>query len=239
MKIFNQKSLMIVGLLLNYMQLFATGVNSPVNVCTPMCGGNNMHCTGITATCTTGKGGSSALNEKPDLNAALDRVNWPDAETLAPKSLGVITESIKVTVEPPLAKSKNKKLYTFTPTQGPQANKQIKILLVAVNIHDKKQPADVQEALTKEINKIKADGVFGCLVKIYRKLSGEAQWIDMGEDILVEECDRLKDLIIPIMIDSKGIGKITRPVKIKDADGSTGTLTEVIIDFAVPVIYNR
>lgn len=201
-----------------------------VATCTNACGGQNVSCRNFTADCGGGSGsgaGGGLLEGVMGLNAYHDRVDFV-TKNASRKNLGTITKDKQVDVDyPDVAKLK---IYSFVPTQGAESGRKIEVLIASYELAGE-FPANTPESVKTEIDKIKARTEdYTHLIKIYRRLQGERQWLELGDILSNKAPDALDSLQVNIA--PNAMVRTSKAIGITNVDGERNVLPQAVIDFA-------
>lgn len=165
-------------------------------------------CQGVMANCILG---NITVGEAGDI------VSF-DTTGLKIKNYGRLTKPLKVTLQISQA---GKSLFTLTPTQGAQAERQIKVLFYAFDIDN--MPKDLSNPkLYTEANDGKTKFPWAkTMLKTYRQLDGEQQWTEMIASFSQTTFDKMKPISAELFAD----GRVN--VEVAPHQGPDGTLVPV------------
>ena len=201
------------------------------NVCSNIIAGNQVQGSNQNASCHGGDSEGGLLESAIDmLNSYKDRVDWKmtDYET---KDLGRVTSAQKVTIKyPAVGKMKH---FSFQPTEGTMQDKKIELLLVSFSIHGKTNNITIPEAVQKQLTLLKTNkSPFRNLVKVYRKLEGETQWVEFAE-LYARTNPEVKKLEVTFTLFPDGSAEATEKLYRTDAEDVTTEYESNRIDLTV------
>lgn len=201
------------------------------NVCSNIIAGNQVQGSNQNASCHGGDSEGGLLESAIDmLNSYKDRVDWKmtDYET---KNLGRIKKAQKVTIKyPAVGKMKH---FSFQPTEGTMQDKKIELLFVSFSIHGKTNGITIPEAVQKQLQTLKKNkSPFKNVVKVYRKLEGETQWIEFAE-LYARTNPDAKKLEVTFTVLPDGSAEATEKLYRTDAEDVTTEYESNRIDLTV------
>lgn len=188
------------------------------NVCSNIIAGNQVQGSDQSANCGSASDGGLLESAKDLLNSFKDRVDWT-MQNYESTELGAINNPHKINVRyPSVGKMRH---FSFIPTEGNMKNKKIELLFVSFSIHGKTNNITVPEAVKNQLAQLKTNkSPFKNIVKVYRKLEGESQWLEFGELYTSTNPDA-KKLEVSFNILPNGTAEASEKLYRTDIDGNT------------------
>lgn len=202
--------------LLNANMAYSSGRDT--NICSNIIAGNQVQGSDQSANCGSASDGGLLESAREAFNSFKDRVDWK-MENYESTELGKINDPHKISLRyPSVGKMKH---FSFIPTEGDMKNKKIELLFVSFSIHGKTNNITVPEPVKNQLAQLKKNkSPFKNMVKVYRKLEGESQWLEFGELYTSTNPDA-KKLEVSFMILPNGIAEASEKLYRTDIDGNT------------------
>jgi hypothetical protein len=224
-------------------------IEADTNVCTNVVAGTMVQSNGQNANCSQTKGetgvGASDVGDAlgkigevtgltgskvEGANFFKEKITWPKTWLVGAEQQELIANGTSQTITLPL--SGKKSLYSLTPTEKSQAGKKIQVLLVTYDTKGKAM-SGTPPSVIDQIAALNNTDKFDAMVKMYRKLEGETQWMELGEIFLEHKKNKNVKITIDMTIMPDGVVHLSKPVTQTSFDGTKTTLESGMIDLAM------